>query len=125
MFAGDDFVIELNILCLSGLAKFGHLFLELLPIRIVCIEFATVIKLVIVLIRLVIPTLYGAEVVESDRVELLGVLGFQVTENIGRTGAVALYRNRSGPTVLVRTELVSKLGAGEEASAVVKSSAYR
>ena len=50
---------------------------------------------------------------------VLGVLGFQVTEKIGRTGAVAIYRNRSGPTVLVRTELVSKLGPGEEVRAVV------
>ena len=32
-------------------------------------------------------------------------LGFEVTEGVGRTGVVALYRNGSGPTVLVRTEL--------------------
>ncbi len=32
-------------------------------------------------------------------------LGFEVTEKVGGTGVVALYRNGEGPTVLVRTEL--------------------
>lgn len=32
-------------------------------------------------------------------------LGFEVTEKIGKTGLVAIYRNGAGPTVLVRTEL--------------------
>ncbi|HEY5800130.1 MAG TPA: M20/M25/M40 family metallo-hydrolase, partial [Burkholderiaceae bacterium] len=32
-------------------------------------------------------------------------LGFEVTEKVGRTGLVALYKNGAGPTVLVRTEL--------------------
>jgi hippurate hydrolase len=32
-------------------------------------------------------------------------LGFDVTEKVGGTGIVALYRNGPGPTVLVRTEL--------------------
>jgi hippurate hydrolase len=32
-------------------------------------------------------------------------LGFTVTEHVGKTGIVAIYRNGSGPTVLVRTEL--------------------
>ncbi|MFI4965949.1 MAG: amidohydrolase [Caulobacterales bacterium] len=32
-------------------------------------------------------------------------LGFEVTEHVGRTGVVALYRNGPGPTVMVRTEL--------------------
>jgi amidohydrolase len=32
-------------------------------------------------------------------------IGFQVTEGVGTTGLVAIYRNGSGPTVLVRTEL--------------------
>jgi hippurate hydrolase len=32
-------------------------------------------------------------------------LGFQVTEHVGQTGIVALYRNGAGPTVMVRTEL--------------------
>jgi hippurate hydrolase len=32
-------------------------------------------------------------------------LGFEVTEGVGKTGVVALYRNGPGPTVMVRTEL--------------------
>jgi len=32
-------------------------------------------------------------------------LGFEVTEKVGRTGLVAIYRNGEGPTVLIRTEL--------------------
>ena len=32
-------------------------------------------------------------------------LGFEVTEGVGKTGIVAVYRNGAGPTVLVRTEL--------------------
>ncbi|WP_454882886.1 amidohydrolase [Sphingomonas oryzagri] len=32
-------------------------------------------------------------------------LGFTVTEHVGKTGLVALYKNGAGPTVLVRTEL--------------------
>jgi len=32
-------------------------------------------------------------------------LGFQVTEHVGKTGIVAIYKNGEGPTVLVRTEL--------------------
>lgn len=32
-------------------------------------------------------------------------LGFEVTEGVGGTGIVAIYRNGPGPTVLVRTEL--------------------
>jgi amidohydrolase len=32
-------------------------------------------------------------------------LGFDVTEQVGRTGLVAIYRNGDGPTVMVRTEL--------------------
>jgi len=32
-------------------------------------------------------------------------LGFEVTEGIGKTGLVAIYRNGSGPMVMVRTEL--------------------
>jgi len=32
-------------------------------------------------------------------------LGYEVTEGVGRTGIVALFRNGSGPTVMVRTEL--------------------
>jgi amidohydrolase len=32
-------------------------------------------------------------------------LGFEVTEKVGRTGVVAIYRNGPGPVVMVRTEL--------------------
>lgn len=32
-------------------------------------------------------------------------LGFSVTEHVGKTGIVAIYKNGDGPTVLVRTEL--------------------
>ncbi len=32
-------------------------------------------------------------------------LGFEVTEQVGKTGLVAIYKNGSGPTIMVRTEL--------------------
>ena len=32
-------------------------------------------------------------------------LGFEVTEKVGKTGVVAIYRNGDGPTIMVRTEL--------------------
>ena len=32
-------------------------------------------------------------------------IGFEVTEKIGKTGIVAIYKNGAGPTVMVRTEL--------------------
>jgi amidohydrolase len=32
-------------------------------------------------------------------------IGFEVTEQVGKTGLVAMYRNGAGPTVMVRTEL--------------------
>jgi hippurate hydrolase len=32
-------------------------------------------------------------------------LGFEVTEQVGKTGLVAIYRNGAGPTVMVRTDL--------------------
>ncbi|MBL6617470.1 MAG: amidohydrolase [Reyranella sp.] len=35
----------------------------------------------------------------------LKALGFEVTEGVGKTGIVGLYRNGPGPTVMVRTEL--------------------
>jgi amidohydrolase len=35
----------------------------------------------------------------------LRALGFEVTEGVGKTGIVGLYRNGPGPTVMVRTEL--------------------
>ena len=35
----------------------------------------------------------------------LRALGFEVTEGVGKTGIVGLYRNGPGPTAMVRTEL--------------------
>ncbi|MEH2507418.1 amidohydrolase [Bradyrhizobium sp. AZCC 1578] len=32
-------------------------------------------------------------------------LGFEITEKVGKTGLVAIYRNGDGPTIMVRTEL--------------------
>jgi len=32
-------------------------------------------------------------------------LGFEVTEQVGKTGLVAIYKNGAGPTIMVRTEL--------------------
>jgi amidohydrolase len=32
-------------------------------------------------------------------------IGFEVTENVGKTGLVAIYKNGDGPTIMVRTEL--------------------
>jgi amidohydrolase len=32
-------------------------------------------------------------------------LGFEVTEGVGKTGLVAIYKNGDGPTIMVRTEL--------------------
>lgn len=32
-------------------------------------------------------------------------LGFEVTEGLGRTGLVAIYRNGDGPTIMVRTDM--------------------
>jgi amidohydrolase len=32
-------------------------------------------------------------------------LGFEVTEHVGKTGLVAIYKNSDGPTIMVRTEL--------------------
>jgi amidohydrolase len=32
-------------------------------------------------------------------------IGFEVTEQVGKTGLVAIYRNGDGPTIMVRTEL--------------------
>jgi hippurate hydrolase len=37
--------------------------------------------------------------------EQMRKIGFEVTEHVGKTGVVAVYRNGAGPTILVRTEL--------------------
>jgi amidohydrolase len=37
--------------------------------------------------------------------EEMRALGFEVTEKVGKTGLVAIYKNGDGPTIMVRTEL--------------------
>ena len=32
-------------------------------------------------------------------------IGFEVTEKVGKTGLVAIYKNGNGPTIMVRTEM--------------------
>ncbi|WKA30781.1 amidohydrolase [Bradyrhizobium roseum] len=52
------------------------------------------------------PELAFQEVKTAARLAAeMRALGFDVTENVGRTGLVAIYRNGDGPTVMVRTEL--------------------
>jgi len=52
------------------------------------------------------PELGFAEIRTAARLAAdMRALGFQVTEMVGKTGVVAIYRNGAGPTVLVRTEL--------------------
>jgi hippurate hydrolase len=52
------------------------------------------------------PELAFQEVKTAARLAAeMRALGFEVTENIGRTGLVAIYRNGDGPTIMVRTEL--------------------
>ncbi len=52
------------------------------------------------------PELSGHEVNTAGTVAAkLRVLGYEVTEHVGGTGVVAILRNGSGPTVMLRTEL--------------------
>jgi amidohydrolase len=52
------------------------------------------------------PELAFQEVKTAARLAAeMRTLGFDVTENVGRTGLVAIYRNGDGPTIMVRTEL--------------------
>ena len=52
------------------------------------------------------PELAFQEVKTAARLAAeMRALGFDVTENVGRTGLVAIYRNGEGPTIMVRTEL--------------------
>ncbi|MFO1108923.1 MAG: amidohydrolase [Bradyrhizobium sp.] len=52
------------------------------------------------------PELAFEEVKTAARLaaEMRG-LGFEVTEQVGKTGLVAIYKNGDGPTIMVRTEL--------------------
>jgi amidohydrolase len=52
------------------------------------------------------PEIAFQEVKTAARLaEEMRKLGFEVTEKIGRTGVVAIYKNGAGPTVLVRTDM--------------------
>jgi len=52
------------------------------------------------------PELAFQEVKTAARLAAeMRALGFDVTENVGKTGLVAIYRNGDGPTIMVRTEL--------------------
>ena len=52
------------------------------------------------------PELAFAEVKTAAKLAAeMRALGFEVTEKVGRTGLVAIYRNGEGPTIMVRTEL--------------------
>jgi len=52
------------------------------------------------------PELAFQEVKTAARLaEEMRALGFEVTEKVGKTGLVAIYKNGDGPTILVRTEL--------------------
>lgn len=52
------------------------------------------------------PELAFAEVETAKKLaEQLRAAGFEVTEGVGRTGLVAIFRNGPGPKVMVRTEL--------------------
>ena len=52
------------------------------------------------------PELAFQEVKTAARLAAeMRALGFEVTEQVGKTGLVAIYRNGDGPTIMVRTEL--------------------
>src|SRR5256884_3471479 len=52
------------------------------------------------------PELSGHETQPEDKlVSRLRTLGYEVTEHVGGNGIVALLKNGSGPTVMLRTEL--------------------
>ena len=52
------------------------------------------------------PELAFQEVKTAARLAAeMRALGFDVTEKVGMTGLVAIYRNGDGPTIMVRTEL--------------------
>src|SRR6202048_1326117 len=52
------------------------------------------------------PELAFEEVQTAARLAAeMRALGFEVTEKVGKTGLVAIYKNGEGPTIMVRTEL--------------------
>src|SRR5262249_18476720 len=50
------------------------------------------------------PACEGETTAAKLAAEMRGI-GFEVTEKVGKTGLVALYKNGDGPTIMVRTEL--------------------
>src|SRR5215813_15466661 len=52
------------------------------------------------------PELAFQEVKTAARLAAeMRAISFEVTENVGKTGLVAIYKNGDGPTIMVRTEL--------------------
>ena len=52
------------------------------------------------------PELAFQEVKTAEKLTAeMRAIGFEVTEHVGRTGLVAIYKNGDGPTIMVRTEL--------------------
>src|SRR6476660_6842530 len=52
------------------------------------------------------PELSGHETETASKLSAkLKGLGYEVTDHVGRTGIVALLKNGSGPTIMLRTEL--------------------
>ena len=52
------------------------------------------------------PELAFQEVKTAEKLAAeMRAIGFEVTEHVGRTGLVAIYKNGDGPTIMVRTEL--------------------
>ena len=68
------------------------------------------------------PELAFQEVKTAARLAAeMRALGFDVTENVGKTGLVAIYRNGDGPTIMVRTELDGAADGGEDRSRLCQS----
>src|SRR5499425_2856836 len=52
------------------------------------------------------PELAFQEVKTAEKLAAeMRAVGFEVTEHVGRTGLVAIYKNGDGPTIMVRTEM--------------------
>jgi amidohydrolase len=52
------------------------------------------------------PELAFKEVKTAEKLAAeMRAIGFEVTEHVGKTGLVAIYRNGDGPTIMVRTEM--------------------
>jgi hippurate hydrolase len=52
------------------------------------------------------PELAFQEVKTAEKLgAAMRAIGFEVTEHVGKTGLVAIYRNGDGPTIMVRTEM--------------------